>query len=324
MLTLRAAVLAILLLLAAAAPAAADTVSLSFNDTSGASDPVYNIGRTLVIRGNAPVQKRLYVKVRAPGGAPCAASPSSDSGAGLDTDDGDTIDLNSYSDGFQGQYNGDFAKTVAGRWSVGSGTYMFCSWLAPDSSTPSTPITQMITFRMMAGSISGTVPSFVAGGGATASVTGSSEGPLNVYAKVRKAGGAPCAAAYSADSGTSVLENASVNGAFAFSPRITASSPGDYVLCLWLAGSVDGTQPVAGPQPVLFNVQRPCVVPTVGSRMRLKGAQKRLVAAGCVAGTVTFKRSSSVRRGRVIRFKPRTGKRLAPGSKIAIVVSRGR
>jgi hypothetical protein len=229
-----------------------------------------------------------------------------------------------YSDGFQGEFDGDFAVTVAGRWSVGAGTYMFCSWLAPNSSTAVTPITQMITFRRMAGSISGTVPAFVAGKSASGSVTGSSEGPAVAYAKVRKAGGAPCAASYESDTGTELIEGTTVNGAFTLPVTVSSSSPGDHLMCLWLAEVTDRSALIAGPQPVLFDVQRPCVVPAVGTRMKLKRAQKKLVAAGCTAGTVTFKRSRAVKRGRVIRFKPRSGKRLAPGAKIRIVVSRGR
>jgi beta-lactam-binding protein with PASTA domain len=73
---------------------------------------------------------------------------------------------------------------------------------------------------------------------------------------------------------------------------------------------------VTGSQPAS------CVVPTLRGRT-LARARTALKAAGCKLGTV--KRSHSpVKRGRVIRSTPRAKKVLAAGSRVTVVVSRGR
>jgi hypothetical protein len=65
-----------------------------------------------------------------------------------------------------------------------------------------------------------------------------------------------------------------------------------------------------------------CVVPNV-KRKPLAKAKRRIAAAHCRTGKVTKAKSKTVPQGRVISQKPPAGKKLAAGSKVKLVVSRG-
>src|SRR5689334_3285888 len=69
--------------LAAAPPARADSVTLAVLTTSGQSDPVGYVSRIFSVSGTSSTPKRVYVKSRASGGAPCAPTPSQDTGTYL-------------------------------------------------------------------------------------------------------------------------------------------------------------------------------------------------------------------------------------------------
>jgi len=72
--------------------------------------------------------------------------------------------------------------------------------------------------------------------------------------------------------------------------------------------------------------QRPaskCVVPNV-KRKPLATAKRKIVAAHCKTGKVTQAKSATVAKGRVISQKTPAGKKLAAGSKVSLVVSRGK
>jgi hypothetical protein len=68
---------------------------------------------------------------------------------------------------------------------------------------------------------------------------------------------------------------------------------------------------------------RKCVVPNV-KRKPLATAKRRIAAAHCRTGTVTKAKSKTVPKGRVIAQKPPAGKKLAAGSRVKLVVSRGK
>jgi hypothetical protein len=68
---------------------------------------------------------------------------------------------------------------------------------------------------------------------------------------------------------------------------------------------------------------RRCVVPNV-KRKPLAAAKRRIAAAHCRTGKVTKVKSKTVPKGRVISQKPRAGKKLAAGSRVKLVVSRGK
>jgi len=299
-------------LLASAGAALADTAAISVTDTAGASDPAAEVPRTFTISGNVTAPKRYFVKYRPTGGTPCATSADADSGKS-----------------FPGWYgpsaNGNFSNAQATTWDV-PGSYLFCIWLATSSTQVVTPISQEIAFRSPTGTIAAAINPITPRPGqqATVTVSGQSEAPKRVFARVRREG-APCAPTWDADTGTSVVGGTTVNGSFSVQGNTTQSAAGNYVICLWLASSSTDTSPVAGPQPVPFSVVAPaCVVPSLSRRTTLAAAKRRLSRANCRLGRVTRKYSSSVRRGRVIKSSPRAGARLAGGARVRLVVSRGR
>jgi hypothetical protein len=301
-----------------AGPAFADSASISFTDASGNVDPVAGVGRTFTLSGNAGAPKYVYVLDRAAGGAPCAPSPSSDSGT---TEYGNSFSGDQF---YDKAVNGNFTLKKTGTWRT-PGTYMFCIWIANNDSESTTPITQNVTFRAPSGTIAATVaPLFPRPNqSATLTVTGSSEATKDVYATIRRAGGAPCATSYEADSGSGIISDTSVNGAF--NVQKTLSEPaGNYLICLWLADSASDGSPVAGPQPITYSVvapPKPCVVPYVRN-LRLSGAKRKLSRSHCTTGRIVYKRSG-LRRGRVVKTSPRYGRHLANGAAVRVVLSRG-
>jgi beta-lactam-binding protein with PASTA domain len=72
----------------------------------------------------------------------------------------------------------------------------------------------------------------------------------------------------------------------------------------------------------VFSAGASCRVLALKPRTRLATAKARLRAAGCTVGRVRAIRSSR-RAGIVMAYGPRSGTRLAPSAKVAIVVSRG-
>jgi PASTA domain/Divergent InlB B-repeat domain/Galactose oxidase, central domain len=68
---------------------------------------------------------------------------------------------------------------------------------------------------------------------------------------------------------------------------------------------------------------RACVVPKVTGK-RLKVARRAIKAHGCRVGEIEHAFSVKVTRGHVTSQKPRPGRRLRRGSKVSLVVSRGR
>jgi PASTA domain-containing protein len=117
------------------------------------------------------------------------------------------------------------------------------------------------------------------------------------------------------------------------SPPLTAGSS------WWLhLEAVDGggaPSPVAdlGPFPIVSAPPPPpptqpqpppgCVVPAV-RRLLLATARTRLLAAHCSAGTITWRFSRTIGKGRVISQAATPGKQLASGAKVNLVVSKGR
>jgi hypothetical protein len=239
------ALLAVAATLVTAPAAFADTATLTVTTPGGQPDPVAGVGRVFTVSGNAAVSEELFVAHRPAGGAACAPSYNSDSGEGLGSFNWQSV-------------NGNFSFQTAITWSS-PGTELFCIWLAQSSSSVSTPISQVITFRSPTGTISATVGPAVPrpDQDTQITVTGASEAPREVFAKVRAAGGAPCAPTYDSDSGDSVLYEDDVNGAFTLTATTRQANPGHYLICLWLASSSRDAAPIAGPQAVAFDVVQP-------------------------------------------------------------------
>lgn len=243
--------------LALAAGAGADSASISVTNTAGQSDPAAGVPRVFSVSGDASLPEQVFVKFRPIGGAPCAPNAESDSGSTSVEPFGQSLAYGPY-------VNGLFNLQGVGTWQS-PGTYMFCIWLPQSEPYEeadkeiTTPISQTIAFRSPRGTISGTVSPANPRPGqrATLTVTGASETPEQVFARIRPAGGASCAPAYEADSGESLLSDQQVNGSFGLQATVTQSRAGRYLVCLWLADSSSATPAVAGPQPLTFTVGAP-------------------------------------------------------------------
>ncbi|HEX8121707.1 MAG TPA: hypothetical protein VF549_10640 [Solirubrobacteraceae bacterium] len=273
-----ATILALGAVAALCAQALADSASLSFTDTSGNSDPAADVPRTFTISGATSTPKTVYVKYRNPGGAACAPSAESDSGDWYGVSD------SSYDYEYGSDVNGSYSLSGVKTWR-GAGTYMFCIWIADSSSQGVSPITQTITFRSPTGTITGTIDPGrpEPGQTATITVTGASESPKRVYATIRGAGGAPCAQTYDADSGSSLIDGESVNGNFSVPATTKQDEAGSYLVCLWLASSSTDASPVAGPQPLSFDVGYPPTPPPpspTGPTAECRAARQQQSAAG--------------------------------------------
>jgi hypothetical protein len=249
-----ASVLALLALLMGAATALADSASISVTNTAGQSDPAAGVPRVFTISGVASVPEKLFLKYRSPGGAPCAPSAESDSGSTLSQGQQE----GAFDFAYDSPVNGAFNLQQVYNWGP-PGTFVFCAWLASSENAITTPVTQTITFRSPTGTITATLnpTTPTPGQQTTVTVTGSSESPAKVFAKIRPAGGAGCALTYEADSGENLINNDSVNGSFSTQATTIQSKAGQYLLCLWLAESTTDTSPIAGPQPVTFTVALP-------------------------------------------------------------------
>lgn len=213
--------LALALAAAVAGTASAESVNLTVLDASGVNDPAQDLGRVFTFTGNASGSSQLYlfVKHRNPGGAPCAPTYALDSG------DGD-IGATSVS--------GSFAIQRTLTWDA-AGPVLYCMWISYDSSEPTTPFSQVITFREPNGSIRlVSVGKPVARRAGQIVVSGSSEAPRFIYVKSRAAGGAVCGPTYNEDSGDGVLGGRSVNGAFSFRVPLTWPDVRAVQFCAWL------------------------------------------------------------------------------------------
>jgi hypothetical protein len=304
--------------------ALADSASISVTNTAGESDPAAGLARVFTLSGTASAPEQAFVKYRGSGGAPCAPNAEEDTGRTL-------------SGFYRVDVEGTYKISNVMTWEPPA-TVMFCIWLAKGEREIVSPITQTITFRSPRGTISATVNPLTPTPGqqATVTVTGSSEAPERVYAKIRSAGGAPCAPTYEADSGGNLINGQSVNGSFSTQATTTQSKAGQYLICLWLAGSGNETPVIAGPQPETFTVASPtpppppppppppCVVPSFNSRMHLSTVERRISAAHCRVGKISYSSSERYRHGAVIKLSHRSGTKLSSNAAVGVLVSSGR
>jgi len=313
-----AAIVCVGLLTWGASGALADSAAVTVTNTAGQIDPVAGVPRVFAVTGNTLVPEHVYVKYRAIGGEPCAPSAESDTGTWL----------------FGSWYteaNGNFQFQKVLTWES-AGPEMFCTWIASSDEAIASPITNTITFRAPTGTVNASVDPGTPTPGQqfTVAVTGASESPAYVFARISAGGGAPCAPTYEADGGSSVINGASVNGAFSASGTTSEAQPGAYTLCVWLAPGAGTAPAIAGPQAVDFLVAQPppppppCVVPSFGAHTRLASVEARIRAGNCRVGRVRYARSRHVRRGAVVSLSPRPHARLGSGAYVAIVLSVGR
>jgi len=277
------AVLAALVgVLAVSAVAHADTANIVVSQNAGgASDAAAGLPRVFTLSGVSSAAARVYVKSRAVGGAPCAATAYGDSGN----------DLGAGS--FYGSaVNGAFTIQEPITWRYGGSAFMFCIWIASSSDSITTPIAVTITFRVPVGTISSTVSPAAPGPNqaATVTVAGASEANQLVFATYRAAGaGATCAATFSDDrntnDSTTLIDGTAANGAFSIPVPVTWTAAGQYLICLWLADDSSDPSPTAGPQPETVIVEQPPPVVRV-SRVETLRCSRLASIGSFFAGTV--------------------------------------
>ena len=268
-----ASLLATVALLVGAGAALADSASTSVTAADGRSDPVAYIPRVFTVSGTTGASTYLYVKHRAAGGAGCAPSAFADSGTWVDAAF------------FNVPVSGAFSIQRILTWRT-PGTWMFCYWLASSESASTTPMSQTITVRAPTGSIGATVSPNPprAGDRALITVAGVSEAPRRVYAKIRPADGTSCAPSFDLDPGGSAIDGWSVDGSFSIKTNLNDPVLGQYLICMWLAGSSDDTSPVAGPAAQTFGVVR--AQPVAVSSSAILNCRKRTTIKRVQAKTI--------------------------------------
>jgi hypothetical protein len=120
-----------------------------------------------------------------------------------------------------------------------------------------------------------------------------------------------------------VCSHAYANGTIV---RLTAHASAGSAFAGWsgaCSGKASCLVTMTSARSVEASFLRACVVPKVEGE-RLKVARRAIKAHGCRVGKVKRAFSENVKRGHVTSQKPRPGRRLRTGSKIALVVSRGR
>ena len=127
--------------------------------------------------------------------------------------------------------------------------------------------------------------------------------------------GTTCAADF--DSGTSVTLTATPGGSSTFAGWSGACSGSSSCTV-----TIDAVKTVTATFSLVAQKVF-CIVPNV-KRKPLATAKRRIVAAHCRTGRVRKAKSTTVRKGRVISERPRAGKKLVRGSKVNLVVSRGK
>ena len=128
--------------------------------------------------------------------------------------------------------------------------------------------------------------------------------------------GTTCTAKYDAVTSVSLTATAAAGSKFVGWSG-DCSGTGTCTLGMGQARAVTATFDRVAPPPV------ECVVPNVKGKP-LAAAERKIAAGHCETGRITHAKSKTVKKGSVVSQKPRPGAKLAEGSKVSLVVSRGR
>jgi hypothetical protein len=225
----------------------ADSVAIGVTTATGQSDPMAFSPRVFTINGSSSSSRRLYIKYRAADGTACGTVPISEPGRWLTGFAGDSTVSGAF--GFQ--------KVIT--WDA-SGPYLFCYWLAASDSSIVAPMTQTIVFRPPTGAIdvAGIRPAVPKPDQYfTLTLSGTTEAPARVYAKIRRAGGAPCADRYANDPGDNLRNGEDVGGPFTTFPETVEHDPGQYLVCMWLMGAANNPAIIGGPSSRIIRIVQP-------------------------------------------------------------------
>jgi hypothetical protein len=229
------AVCSVVGLAALAAPAgafAADSVSLSIDD------PVNGVPTQIHVATTAAAATQLFITYKkSASSAVCAPTASTDKGTKISYDPAIPA--------------GTGTIAIPYTFKV-TGTYLFCSWLAPSSSASATAsAAQSVSIRTIKASLSiaasPTQP--VSGTSVTITMAGSSELSEVLYAKSRllPGGGSTCSSTASPDKGAQLGGSGkTVKGSYSQAFKTTFSSAGSWLVCGWLAPGGSSTPIAAG------------------------------------------------------------------------------
>jgi hypothetical protein len=163
----------------------------------------------------------------------------------------------------------------------------------------------------------GAISGFVLGVGEEPKATNIVPSPACSYGNTPVVGSLSCNIAVASGASAQVCYTGHAPGEFV---------PGDGVLLLSGGFGTLSTAPAVTSCPLAgFNAggTKKCVVPNLKGK-KLAAAEKAITQAHCAVGKVKKARSSHVKSGKVISQNPTAGKSLPVGSKVGLVVSKGK
>jgi hypothetical protein len=206
---------------------AADSVSLAIDDPANGRATQIHVATT-----TAAASQLFITYKKSASSAACAPTASADKGTKISYDPAIPV--------------GTGTVAIPYTFKV-TGSYLFCSWLAPASSSPATAsAAQAITIRTLKASLAISVnpPQPVAGNAVTISMTGTDEVSQILYAKTRllPASGGACSSTASPDRGVQLSGSGkTVSGTVSQTFKTTFSTAGSWLVCGWLADGGSST-----------------------------------------------------------------------------------
>jgi hypothetical protein len=224
------AVAALGLFVLPASALAADSVSLTIDD------PADGVPTQIHAATSAAAATQLFITYKkSASSAVCAPTPAADKGTKISYDPPIPA--------------GTGTVAIAHTFTF-TGSYLFCSWLAPSTTSPATAsAAQAFTIRSLKASIAiaANPAQPVTGTSVTITMSGSDEISQPLYAKTRllPAGGGGCTPTASPDKGLQLGGSGqSQKGAFSKTFKTSFSTPGAWLVCGWLS-SGGSTTPLA-------------------------------------------------------------------------------
>jgi hypothetical protein len=299
----------VVVLAALAAPAsafAADSVSLTIDDPANGRATQIHVATT------AAATTQLFITYKKSSStAVCAPTASADTGTKID-----------YAPAIPA---GTGTIAIAYTFNV-TGTYLFCSWLAPTSSSPATAsAAQPVSIRTLKASlaISASPAQPIAGTSVSITMSGSDETSQILYAKTRllPAGGSSCTPTASPDRGIQLGGSGkTVSGSFSQAFKTTFSSAGSWLVCGWLADGGSST-PRARASLVVV-VRNPVETLAISSDAPPAGAEQGSLVTVKATGISEFGRTLYLRTrlddGRGCGVNPRSDPGMPIGKAVAV------
>jgi hypothetical protein len=282
------------------------------------ADPAESITTQLGATGTAPgTSDAVFITIKAAGGAPCAANYNADNGNTI-------IDGNNVSQG---------AYSTSTNWQpTAAGSYLLCGWLEDVNNSRAVLDAQSlaVAVRQPHLSISLTIPAQVQTNQifqVSTTTQAETQRTLFEYELPNTGDGCPANAAAANDTSEvkPIYEDDNLDGGPATQTQNEQFPAGSYLFCAYFEYPQSSSTPEATASATLTVVPPPppCVVPKVKPEAPLASVEARVTAAHCAVGAVTDAASRSVPKGEVISFSPTSGKKLASGAAVGVLVSTG-